>query len=95
MGEASHTVVIEVIKYRNSHRTSLRSSLQGVPDEVAAELAHDIAVMGRALTDAFRVAAAAGGDTDFDRYAGHAADALESLISARPRGTRMVEGGLS
>ncbi|MGV9232045.1 hypothetical protein [Streptomyces nigra] len=95
MGEASHTVVIEVIKYGNSHGTSLRSSLCGVPDEVAAELAHDIAVMGRALTDAFRVAAAAGDDTDFDRYAGHAADALESLNSARPRGTRMVDGGLS
>ncbi|MEV6662301.1 hypothetical protein ACE6JH_30265 [Streptomyces nigra] len=93
MGEASHTVVIEVIKYGNSHRTSLRSSLYGVPDEVAAELAHDIAVMGRALTDGFRVAAAAGDDTD--RYAGLAADALESLIFARPRGTRMVDGGLS
>ncbi|MFC9315471.1 hypothetical protein ACFW2K_16010 [Streptomyces nigra] len=95
MGEASHTVVIEVIKYGNLRRTSLRSSLQGVPDEVAAELAHGVAVMGRALTDGFRVAAAAGDDTDFDRYAGHPADALESLISARPRGTRMVGGGLS
>ncbi|MFF0300090.1 TetR family transcriptional regulator [Streptomyces sp. NPDC004562] len=65
--------------------TRLRSSLQGVPDEVAAELAHDMAVMGRALTDGFRVAAAAGDDTDFDRYAGLAADALESLISTRLR----------
>lgn len=61
----------------------LRASYQGVPDEVAAELAHDMTVMGRALTDGFRVAAAAGDATDFDRYAKLAADALESLISAR------------
>ncbi|MEV8089664.1 hypothetical protein [Streptomyces nigra] len=74
MGTASHTVVIEVIKCGNSRRTSSRSSLQGVPAEVAAELAHDIAGMGRALTDGFHVAAAAGDDTDFDRYAGDDTD---------------------
>ncbi|SFK24110.1 TetR family transcriptional regulator [Streptomyces pini] len=61
----------------------LRTSYAGVTDDVAAELAHDMAVMGRALTDGFRVAAAAGDDTDFARYAELAADALESLVSAR------------
>jgi AcrR family transcriptional regulator len=61
----------------------LRVSHQGVTDEVAAELARDMTVMGRALTDGFRVAAAAGDDIDFARYAKLAADALESLISAR------------
>ncbi|MEU9575829.1 TetR family transcriptional regulator [Streptomyces chilikensis] len=63
----------------------LRASYAGVTEDVAAELAHDIAVMGRALTDGFRVAAAAGDDTDFTRYAELAADALESLVSARLR----------
>ncbi|MEU3556714.1 TetR family transcriptional regulator [Streptomyces fragilis] len=63
----------------------LRDSYTDVPDEVAEELAHDMAVMGRALTDGFRVAAAAGDDTDFARYAELAADALESLVSARLR----------
>ncbi|WP_055629761.1 hypothetical protein [Streptomyces hirsutus] len=61
----------------------LRPSYQGVTDETAAELAHDMTVMGRALTDGFRVAAAAGDNTDFARYAKLAADALDSLISAR------------
>ncbi|GAA2447823.1 hypothetical protein GCM10010405_34040 [Streptomyces macrosporus] len=61
----------------------LRASHQGVTNEVAAEPAHDMTVMGRSLTDGFRVAAAAGDDTDFARYAKPAADALESLISAR------------
>lgn len=61
----------------------LCASHQGVTNEVAAELVHDMAVMGRSLTDGFRVAAAAGDDTDFARYAKPAADALESLISAR------------
>jgi hypothetical protein len=42
-----------------------------------------MAVMGRALTDGFRVAAAAGDDTDFTRYADLAADALEALVAAR------------
>lgn len=63
----------------------LRASYAGVTDDVAAELAHDMAVMGRALTDGFRVAAAAGDETDFARYAELAADALESLVSARLR----------
>jgi hypothetical protein len=54
-----------------------------VPEDVAAELAHDMAVMGRALTDGFRVAAAAGDDTDFARYAELAAEALESLVATR------------
>lgn len=61
----------------------LRASYPGVPDDVAAALAHDMAVMGRALTDGFRVAAAAGDDTDFARYAELAADALESLVVTR------------
>ncbi|MEW2624369.1 helix-turn-helix domain-containing protein [Streptomyces sp. NPDC048106] len=61
----------------------LRASYAGMTEDVATELAHDMAVMGRALTDGFRVAAAAGDDTDFARYAELAADALESLISAR------------
>ncbi|MFB7559014.1 TetR family transcriptional regulator [Streptomyces brevispora] len=61
----------------------LRASYPKVPEDVAAELAHDMAVMGRALTDGFRVAAAAGDDTDFARYAELAADALESLVTTR------------
>lgn len=63
--------------------SQLRTSYSEVPEEVAAELAHDMAVMGRALTDGFRVAAAAGDDTDFARYAELAADALESLVTTR------------
>ncbi|MEU9238433.1 TetR/AcrR family transcriptional regulator [Streptomyces shenzhenensis] len=61
----------------------LRTSYREVPEDVATELAHDMAVMGRALTDGFRVAAAAGDDTDFARYAELAADALESLVATR------------
>ncbi|MEU6324114.1 helix-turn-helix domain-containing protein [Streptomyces sp. NPDC047009] len=61
----------------------LRASYPEVPEDVAEELAHDMAVMGRALTDGFRVAAAAGDDTDFTRYAELAADALESLVATR------------
>jgi AcrR family transcriptional regulator len=61
----------------------LRASYPGVPEDAAEELAHDMAVMGRALTDGFRVAAAAGDDTDFARYAELAADALESLVTTR------------
>ncbi|TVT62608.1 TetR family transcriptional regulator [Amycolatopsis rhizosphaerae] len=61
----------------------LRASYPEVPEDVAEELAHDMAVMGRALTDGFRVAAAAGDDIDFARYAELAADALESLVSTR------------
>ncbi|MGW0819156.1 TetR/AcrR family transcriptional regulator [Streptomyces viridiviolaceus] len=64
----------------------LRTSLPEVPDDVADELVHDMAVMGRALTDGFRVAAAAGDDTDFTRYAELAADALESLVATRLKG---------
>lgn len=63
--------------------SQLRASYPAVPEHVAEELAHDMAVMGRALTDGFRVAAAAGDDTDFARYAELAADALESLVTAR------------
>jgi AcrR family transcriptional regulator len=61
----------------------LRDEYPDVPEDVAADLANDMAVMGRALTDGFRVAAAAGDDTDFGRYAELAADALESLVAAR------------
>ncbi|MEV0185905.1 TetR family transcriptional regulator [Streptomyces sp. NPDC050625] len=61
----------------------LRASFPEVPDEVADELVYDMAVMGRALTDGFRVAAAAGDDTDFARYAELAADAMESLVATR------------
>jgi AcrR family transcriptional regulator len=61
----------------------LRATYPKVPEDVAAALAHDMAVMGRALTDGFRVAAAAGDDTDFARYAEMAADALESLVTTR------------
>ncbi|MEZ7005481.1 TetR/AcrR family transcriptional regulator [Streptomyces sp. AD55] len=61
----------------------LRASSPDVPEDVAAELAHDLAVMGRALTDGFRVAAAAGDGIDFARYAELAADALESLVTTR------------
>ncbi|MFE5210108.1 TetR family transcriptional regulator [Streptomyces sp. NPDC056600] len=61
----------------------LRAAYPKVPEDVAAALAHDLAVMGRALTDGFRVAAAAGDDTDFARYAELAADALESLVATR------------
>lgn len=61
----------------------LRATFPDVPENVASELARDMAVMGRALTDGFRVAAAAGDDTDFGRYAEMAADALESLVTAR------------
>ncbi|WAL67763.1 TetR family transcriptional regulator [Amycolatopsis cynarae] len=64
----------------------LRASYPEVPEDVAEELAHDLAVMGRALTDGFRVAAAAGDDIDFTRYAELAADALESLVTTRLKG---------
>ncbi|WP_030176464.1 TetR family transcriptional regulator [Streptomyces sp. NRRL S-813] len=70
----------EMFQFVTSH---LRTSYPEVPEDVAAELAHDMAVMGRALTDGFRVAAAAGDDTDFARYAELAADALESLVATR------------
>ncbi|NYV73041.1 TetR family transcriptional regulator [Streptomyces sp. UH6] len=61
----------------------LRTSYPELPEDVAAALAHDMAVMGRALTDGFRVAAAAGDDIDFARFAELAADALESLVATR------------
>ncbi|MBL1286705.1 TetR family transcriptional regulator [Streptomyces sp. NPDC057067] len=70
----------EMFEFVTSRR---RASYPGVPEDVAAALAHDMAVMGRALTDGFRVAAAAGDDTDFARYAELAADALESLVATR------------
>lgn len=61
----------------------VRTSYPDAPEDVVAELAVDIAVMGRALTDGFRVAAAAGDDIDFVRYAELSADALESLVATR------------
>lgn len=61
----------------------VRASYPDAPEDVVAELAVDMAVMGRALTDGFRVAAAAGDDIDFVRYAELAADALESLVTTR------------
>lgn len=64
----------------------VRASYPEVPEDVAAELAHDMTVMGRALTDGFRVAAAAGDDTDFARYADLAGDAFEALVTARLQG---------
>ncbi|MCW5253585.1 hypothetical protein [Streptomyces sp. SHP 1-2] len=48
--------------------------------------------MGRALTDGFRVAAAAGDDTDFARYAELAADAFEALVAARLRKNEREDG---
>ncbi|MBO0843610.1 MAG: TetR/AcrR family transcriptional regulator, partial [Nocardioides sp.] len=42
----------------------LRATYPDLPEDAATTLAHDLAVMGRALTDGFRVAAAAGDDTD-------------------------------
>lgn len=70
----------EMFQFVTSH---LRTTYPQVPEDVATQLAHDMAVMGRALTDGFRVAAAAGDDTDFARYAELAADALESLVATR------------
>jgi len=61
----------------------VRASYPDAPEAVADGLAVDLAVMGRALTDGFRVAAAAGDDIDFLRYAELSADALESLVAAR------------
>lgn len=54
-----------------------------LPPDAARQLARDITRMGRALTDGFRVAAAAGDDTDFEHAADMAADALQHLISMR------------
>lgn len=61
----------------------LRAEFPDAPEDEAEELARDIAVMGRALTDGFRAAAAAGDDVDFARFADMAADALEFLITTR------------
>ncbi|KAA9133702.1 TetR/AcrR family transcriptional regulator [Microbacterium caowuchunii] len=63
--------------------TRLQGAFPEAPEEVAAELARDLATLGRALTDGFRAAAAAGDEVDLARYADLAADALESLVSAR------------
>lgn len=62
---------------------SLQDEFPTLQDDAAKELALDIARMGRALTDGFRVAAAAGDDTDFERAADLSADALQFLINAR------------
>ena len=61
----------------------LQEEFPALQEDAARDLALDIARMGRALTDGFRVAAAAGDDTDFERAADMAADALEHLINAR------------
>lgn len=61
----------------------LRAEFPDVPADAANQLARDITSMGRALTDGFRVAAAAGDDTDFEHAADMCADALEHLISNR------------
>ena len=62
---------------------ALQEEFPALKEDAARDLALDIARMGRALTDGFRVAAAAGDDTDFERAADMAADALEYLVSAR------------
>ena len=64
---------------------SLQHEFPGLQEDAAKELASDIARMGRALTDGFRVAAAAGDETDFEHAADLAADALEYLINNRMR----------
>lgn len=61
----------------------LRAEFPDLPPAAAEQISLDIARMGRALTDGFRVAAAAGDDTDFARSAELAADALEFLITTR------------
>lgn len=63
----------------------LRGEYPDMAPESAEQLARDIAVLGRALTDGFRAAAASGDDVDFARYADLAGDALDSLITARLR----------
>ncbi len=70
--------------------TRIRTEFPDAPDDVAEELARDIAVLGRALTDGFRAAAAAADDVDFARYADLAADALEHLIATRLKDTAHV-----
>lgn len=67
--------------------TKLRADLPEMDDAAADALARDLAMMGRALTDGFRAAAAAGDDVDFARYAELAADAMESLITRRTAGS--------
>lgn len=64
---------------------SLQQEFPGLQGDAAKQLATDIARMGRALTDGFRVAAAAGDETDFEHAADLAADALEYLINTRMR----------
>lgn len=61
----------------------LRADFPSLSDEAAHRLALDITRMARALVDGFRVAAAAGDDTDFEDAAESAADALEHLIRIR------------
>lgn len=61
----------------------LQTGFPDLPDDAAAELARDLATLGRALTDGFRAAAAAGDDVDLTRYAVLAGDALGSLATAR------------
>lgn len=61
----------------------LRAEVPAIPADAAEELVFDLAVMGRALTDGFRAAAAAADQVDFAHFAQLSADALEALIAAR------------
>lgn len=61
----------------------LEGEFPDLPEEVASQLAWDMTTLGRALTDGFRVAAAAGDDTDFAHAAELAATAMELLIESR------------
>ncbi|BDZ39284.1 TetR/AcrR family transcriptional regulator [Microbacterium suwonense] len=61
----------------------LRAEFPALPEDEANKLARDITGMARAVTDGFRIAAAAGDDTDFEHAAAMAADALEHLIRTR------------
>ena len=70
----------EMFELITSH---LQEEFPGLQEDAVRDLALDIARMGRALTDGFRVAAAAGDDTDFERAADMASDALEYLINTR------------
>lgn len=61
----------------------LRAEFPALPEDEANKLARDVTSMARAVTDGFRIAAAAGDDTDFEHAATLAADALEHLIRTR------------
>ncbi len=61
----------------------LEGEFPDLPEDAAHQLAIDVTTLGRALTDGFRVAAAAGDDTDFRHAADLAATAVEALIESR------------